>query len=328
MNKRNVFALAGLATLLGALPLAAATFTVTRFDDPAPATCSATSCSLREAVIAANATAVEDVIELAAGTYELKHDAGTDPESFDLDVSQPLRIVGQGAGVTVIRNASAVANEHTRIVEVGKTALSLSGLSLQEGHVYSLIPPIFTPLVRGGCLEAWNATLALSDVEVTRCKLVALGGYGGGIGMFQTAADLSQVSIRSSSTPQSWGGGLAAIDSLVQLSKVDISYNAAEYGGGMMSAGTTVIDADALTVTRNEAKYSGGGIYVWTGQHPYLPNATDLNVAVGSLIADNVAREDGGRQVFGHRLVVAAQQGIRPLHVAGDRLHHRRGDFG
>jgi CSLREA domain-containing protein len=212
MNKRNVSTLTGPALLFAALPLGAATFTVTRFDDPAPATCSAANCSLREAVIAANATAAEDVIELAAGTYDLKHDVGTDPQSFDLDVSAPLRIVGRGSGVTIIRNASVVANEHTRIIEVGQTSLSLSGLSLQEGHVYSSIPPIFTPLVRGGCLEAWNATLVLGDVEILGCKLVALGGYGGGIGMFQTAADLSQVSIRSSSTPQSWGGGFAAID--------------------------------------------------------------------------------------------------------------------
>jgi len=45
-----------LALLPGAGPAQAAFYSVTRFDDPAPNGCNAGDCSLREAIIAANAS--------------------------------------------------------------------------------------------------------------------------------------------------------------------------------------------------------------------------------------------------------------------------------
>jgi CSLREA domain-containing protein len=49
----------------------ATTYAVTRTDDPPPDGCLPQDCSLREAIIAANADSDPGVVSLQAGTYEL-----------------------------------------------------------------------------------------------------------------------------------------------------------------------------------------------------------------------------------------------------------------
>src|SRR5258708_5802175 len=72
----------------------AANIFVTRFDDPTPSGCSsAVDCSLREAVIAANATLVADIIQLPSGTYTLTRAGEDDLASVgDLDIFHSLTI--------------------------------------------------------------------------------------------------------------------------------------------------------------------------------------------------------------------------------------------
>lgn len=104
------------AVLLPA-PSSAFDFVVTRYDDPAPDGCLATDCSLREAVIAANADTDADRILLSSGTYRLTI-AGTG-ESLaadgDLDVRRDVEILGVGSGLTILDSAGT-----------GETTLSAS----------------------------------------------------------------------------------------------------------------------------------------------------------------------------------------------------------
>ncbi|MGA9333702.1 MAG: choice-of-anchor Q domain-containing protein [Rudaea sp.] len=91
MNRRRV--LAWLVLML-ALPLAhAATIVVTRNDDPSPDGCAAGDCSLREAVIAANADPGSDLIQVPIGTFSL---LGA------LTVSNNVQIYGSADGTTKI----------------------------------------------------------------------------------------------------------------------------------------------------------------------------------------------------------------------------------
>ena len=103
-----------LLALAAAAPAQAADFSVTRFDDPAPTGCAPGDCSLREAVVDANATTTADSIALSAGTYELTR-TGTESPSFnDLDVAQPLTITGAGAAATTIdANGSTACSTRT-----------------------------------------------------------------------------------------------------------------------------------------------------------------------------------------------------------------------
>src|SRR4051812_9253055 len=88
-----LIALLASGVLLAYAPLAhAATFIVTRPDDPAPDGCALADCSLREAIIAANAAAGTDSVSLPSGIYLLAI-AGTNEDAGstgDLDISGTL----------------------------------------------------------------------------------------------------------------------------------------------------------------------------------------------------------------------------------------------
>jgi CSLREA domain-containing protein len=95
--------LAGLA--LTAPAAHAATFTVTKTADTVDGTCGA-DCSLREAVIAANAAAGADVVQVPTGTFALALPGAEDAAQIgDLDVlaaGGALRVQGAGAAQTTI----------------------------------------------------------------------------------------------------------------------------------------------------------------------------------------------------------------------------------
>ena len=116
----------------------ARTFVVTRSNDPVPDGCRRNDCSLREAVIAANNRAGLDTIELAQGTYRLLR-PGTDEDMSadgDLDVTDPLKILGAGPGKTRIDGGGATTGE--RVFHVLSSRLTLRGLRVQNSTDGSL----------------------------------------------------------------------------------------------------------------------------------------------------------------------------------------------
>lgn len=70
MRIRTGVALAASVALAAAANVHAATFTVTRLDDPAPGACDS-DCSLREAVRAVDAGSGGDTIAVPAGRFRL-----------------------------------------------------------------------------------------------------------------------------------------------------------------------------------------------------------------------------------------------------------------
>jgi hypothetical protein len=95
--------IAGIATL-AAEPALAFDFVPTRYDDPVPDGCLPADCSLREAVIDANAAADSDRILLSAGVYaiDLAGSGENAAATGDLDILQDTEIVGVAAGLTIL----------------------------------------------------------------------------------------------------------------------------------------------------------------------------------------------------------------------------------
>src|SRR5438093_2334827 len=118
--------------LAGALAphAAAATFAVTRTDDPAPDACAPSDCSLREAVLAASSG---DVVQLPAGRYRLTipgtaEDAGA---TGDLDLTKNLSIDGAGTRSTVI-DAQGI----DRVLDVASgVQAQITGVTVTGGQV-------------------------------------------------------------------------------------------------------------------------------------------------------------------------------------------------
>jgi CSLREA domain-containing protein len=162
---------AGLLVAVPAPAAAAQTFTVTRTDDPAPNGCAPADCSLREAVIAANADAVEDtiVVPTLGGDYALTL-TGTDDTAAlgDLDITNPLLI--QGAQVVI---KATGLNDRLFHVLPGVTA-TVSNITMVDGR----------PAGPGGGI--YNAgTLTLDHVRLVnniagRTSLFATSGGNGG----------------------------------------------------------------------------------------------------------------------------------------------------
>jgi CSLREA domain-containing protein len=294
MNPRPLLKTLCVAAVMGATAhvASASTFTVTRFDDPIPNGCAAADCSLREAVIEANATAVADTIVLGTGTYELFQSTVTsdDSLSFDLDIDQDLSIIGQGPQLTVIRNATGVANTHSRVFEIRDAQVSLSGMTVRDGSLHSPHLPIWGGALVGGCLRAWQAALALTAVTMSNCRMDAPGGRGAALFLNGTSADLIDVQLQENDNVLGSGGAMGVIDSSIAFTRVLISGNSALYGGGILAYGEVHMSGDDVQLTANTAR-AGGGIYFGISS-PLVSNS--LAWSTGSTISGNTAEEDGG----------------------------------
>lgn len=142
--------------LLGALligPALATDFVPTRYDDPSPDGCLADDCSLREAIIAANAdTSTPHSIRLSAGTYSLTI-PGDDGQALvgDLDLLKAMTVIGVGATMTTV---DATAIERAFHVYSGSW---VSQLTIVGG-----VPPAG---------EAAAIMVTLGEVTVEGCEL-------------------------------------------------------------------------------------------------------------------------------------------------------------
>jgi CSLREA domain-containing protein len=127
--------LAAAAVALAA-PLAAADFVVTKYNDSASANgCLPGNCSLREAVIAANADPAADRILLSAGIYTISaFGIDDDAGGGDLDILTEIEIVGAGARITHIDGKTMGVNNLDPIFTVqdlGK--LTIRDATVREG---------------------------------------------------------------------------------------------------------------------------------------------------------------------------------------------------
>jgi CSLREA domain-containing protein len=217
----------GLAfTFILAVPLQAeggATYTVTRLDDPLPDDCLPADCSLREAVIAANADAIADTIDFALdGTVELAiaPSGANDATTGDLNITESLLLEGRGAMDTVIDG-----NQLDRVLYV---------------TVESCSPQC--PLV------------TITDLTITGGQVT---GNGGGVEA-STPTTLNRVILQNNHASNYGGGIYGAMRHYIITNSAVIS-NSAAYGGGIAIHGGTII-VNNSTVSGNSATMNGGGI--------------------------------------------------------------------
>jgi CSLREA domain-containing protein len=235
----------------------AATFTVTRFDDPLPDGCAPTDCSLREAVSAANAQAGTDLIQLAGGTYTLTLiGAGEEANATgDLDVLGPVEIRGMGAASSVI----TIDGRADRLIDA-TAALKLDRLTLRDGR--ALLDPTGA-LAPGGGVRISNATLTLIDT--------VLSGHQAGV-----------------------GGAVSLSDGDIAFERVTVRDNVALKVGGLDLALRTAGQPTMNTVTirdniANDPQGDGPG-----GLQLLLPTNTSATFTAVSLIGNQATLNGGG----------------------------------
>ena len=279
------------AALLAALLLAAApaargaVLNVTKPADTLDGVCDS-DCSLREAVVAANARNGRDVIVLPPGFYRLSRaGAGEDHAATgDLDVRYPLTVIGAGADKTVIDGGGL-----DRVFDALGASLELLGVAVQGGRVAGW----------GGGIRS-TGELGVYQTLVRGNAAVGETGEGGGIWVegdlvmheSTVAENLAQGGIG--------GGGILTLGEEALLNNSTISGNEAEgqnpegflgggFGGGLFAGSDDVIVSNT-TITGNTAAV-GGGYCVFSedapsGGFPTLPPGIGLR---NSILAGNSA---------------------------------------
>jgi RTX calcium-binding nonapeptide repeat (4 copies) len=289
------------AVALIATPVHAATYTVTRSDDPAPPQACNADCSLREAVLAANSTPGTDAIRVPGGTYTLSIPGQGGPEG-DLDITRWLSIATTGPGSAIIDANRAVTGD--RVIEVHSGATFLFGV----GVVGGLAPADGDGVHRGGGIRVdSNGRLAMLGGQVRRNSTTG-AGQGGGIYNAGVAELLTGAAAAAAGTT-----------GIVDFGGVVVDRNrvagAGGMGGGIYTAegGHTVVDGSRLS--DNDATLGGalydlgapnlGGSQIFRSL--FSNNSADVGGAVfegtgGSLTLHNTTIEANNADVVGGAL--------------------------
>jgi len=242
------------------IPAGAATYVVTRLDDPLPGACLVGDCSLREAVIAANGTSVADIIQLGNGTHELTRSCVPDTmQCQDLDVTRPLTIQGNGSAATEILNSIPITASgsttdlaHTRVIEASNP-LTLKNLRLRGGHVAGTS----STTAYGGCLLQRDSASTLNNVVITNCRGNAYS-QGGGARLSNAPGNWQQVKVIGN-TAQTGGG--VSLNAPFIGARVELIDNRAYAGGGLHFHGYVTVElGDGSRISGNHADQIGGGI--------------------------------------------------------------------
>ena len=114
----------------------AETYVITTMDDLVSGRCTPTACSLRDAILAANARPGSDTIAVPQGVYRLSRVGRNedDGQAGDLDISDSVTIEGEGPELTIIDGLG-----EDRVIEIHRnnqerTDVSIKSLTITGGN--------------------------------------------------------------------------------------------------------------------------------------------------------------------------------------------------
>lgn len=258
----SVFVLLSLLlTAQGVRPAYAASYTVNSLNDDAT---DDTSCTLREAILAANNTpanancgagsSADDTITFSvSGTITLT--MGTLPAI--VSGQGTLTIDGSGRNITISGNNSV------RVMVVNSGAnLTLQALTIANGNAGGGSG--------GGIYNAYDGTLTVTNATFSNNSAI----FGGG-GIYNDGGTLTVTNATFSSNSARFGGGIYNYGMLT-VTNATFSSNSATYGGGVYSFDTLTVTNS--TFSGNSATTSGGGVYntaVLTLKNTLIANSTN-----------------------------------------------------
>jgi CSLREA domain-containing protein len=248
-------------------------FVVTKTTDTNDGVCTRRDCSLREAIVAANAAPGADTITLPSGVFKLTRGGDDDTAAGgDLDITDAATIVGAGARRTIINAIGIPGGDRVIDVIGAATTLSITGVTIKGGRAGGDLG--------GGIRSAGPLTVANSTVRGNRA------GAGGGI---DSAVSLtlkrSTISVNRSTSDC---GGLRVVGS-AEIVNSTISGNQVTGGGNgaAISVGAlgqpTTLKISHVTIANNSSAdpargaLSGGSTQVALLERTILSNGSTAN---------------------------------------------------
>ncbi|MGH9928491.1 MAG: DUF4214 domain-containing protein [Pyrinomonadaceae bacterium] len=317
-GERDLVILSAGGTNPAAVPLApTAVFTVTKTTDTNDGACNA-DCSLREAVLASNATAGSNTINVPAGTYNLSvtnppPSATTGTGNFasqDLQVGSATNnnatIMGTGGTPRINLNTGVQDVITTGFDATGNTALPIT-MSLQNLEITG---GTFTGIFTG----ADNGAGGLSNTTITNCNVhnntnpdATFGQGGGHQNQCGTLSILSTTYATNTATNAVRGQGGAIYYALInpsgQCSTGNLTVTNSTFtsntasvqtgfpaGGGLFISGTgaTAIPISGTTFTSNNANGGGDG-----GAIASNTSTRTVNVTTSTFVTNQVSNAAG-----------------------------------
>jgi trimeric autotransporter adhesin len=311
------------------MPLPDPTFTVNTINDtvdanPGDGVCADSTghCSLRAAVMEANALAGTDTISIPAGTYTLTIPRASNPpedaSSGTLDVTDSVNIVGAGQNTTIIQAGTRGVNDpggpngvdkvfsfNQDINILSNATVSVSSLTIQNGYNRGN----FTIADGwGGAFDCDTGTSGNASVSLTNVTLnnnTVTQGEGGGFAMFNflVPTGTGQVTatnsiIENNAVPNngmtSDGGGVWMGQSgRLTISNTQVTGNkvpgSGQGGGGILSEGVGAkLILHNVSVSNNSATGDGGGILTLGA----------VTIDQNSIISNNTTGGNGGGLAF------------------------------
>jgi CSLREA domain-containing protein len=264
--------LAGLVMGMQSIPPARAastTYIVNHLADLGDGTCDVGSCTLRDAILAANANAGADTITFSvSGTITLG--------SALPNISDDLIIDGTGNSVFISGND----NFQILVINSGKT-VSLNMLTIQDGK---------SALSGGGIFN--NGTLTVKNSTFTGNQAVAAGGSIYNVGT------LTVENSTFSGNSADYGGGISNFNTLTISNSTFSGNNATTSGGGTYNEAGVLTIWNSTFSGNSAATTSGGGIYNKTGA-----TLNYTNTIVANSTSGGDCKNDGTVVVNNHNLV-------------------------
>jgi len=260
--------LAIFAGLLFTMSAQAATYTVNSILDPGVvAGCDAIECTLREAIVAANATADNDIINFDPIVFNTAQTITLNGTRLTIANNGTLTINGTGANQLTVSG-----NDVSQVFFINSgTTAEINNLTVSNANGGNQ---------NGGGI-ANSGTLTLTNLIISNSRTT---GSGGGVTNFSTLT-LNNSTVSGNSGVN--GGGITQFGITLTLNNSTVSGNTGRDGGGIFNNGTTEINNS--TISGNTASISGGGIFNNRDRTLTLNNST-----VSGNMANGTASNNGG----------------------------------
>jgi len=237
-----------------------------------------TQCSLREAIINANADNQSGSSDCAAGSgadvINIRVSGTVNLSGVLPDLSSNIEIKGPGAGQFTVRRNSG-GNYRIFSVTGDTTVVTISGMTISNGNIDPGTAPGSTEgggIFNGGTLTVTDSTI--SSNTATGGTEGSLRGKGGGIDNHGTLT-VTDSTISANTAAGTVGGGegggidnhgtALSGETTATITNSTISGNAAATGGGVYNVrGLTVIEFS--TITDNISNSVGGGVFSFEDQ--------------------------------------------------------------
>jgi hypothetical protein len=212
--------------------------------------CTADHCSLRDAVIAANACPGHQTIVVPAGNYQLTL-LGADEDASatgDLDITDDVTLQGEG-----VPSIDGVTQD--RLIEVFSPAVvEIDHFILINGNAQL-----------GGAIRSHGELTVIGSSIHDNAATVPLGGAGAssGGGIFVEAGTTTLIGTQVFSNSADAGGGVHnfATATFVMTGGLLAGNSATMYGGGLWNNFASTAALEDVEVWRNTAAERGAGIY-------------------------------------------------------------------